>query len=188
MLKVFLCSALALVSPAVMAAQFLKVVPGSVTNYDRFPEEKARLIQAFSLMEIVINSEEFKERVIHFPGGFTNNQKLSNEEIYEKLMRGEELLDGEHTLAEMNFDVSRYAKFSKVIGRSYPGISNTIEVNGNHYALFASHEMAGNLTHEWIHLMGFRHTNSSDLHSVPYAVGYIMRDLAAKLLTVGFLQ
>ncbi len=194
-MRIFLLSALMLVSNVSLAAAFLKVVPGKISNFERVPAEKTRLIQSFDIIEAVINSEEFKELVIQYKGkgkfgGYTSHQGLTNEQIYEKIMSGKEVVGGTQTLMEMNFDVSRYVPIlpSHVIGRTYVGLSNLIEVNGRKYAFLSPADMAANLTHEWIHLLGFLHTNAEDLQSVPYAVGDIMQKLAEKYLAQGFLH
>jgi hypothetical protein len=142
----------------------------------------------------VINSEEFKAKVINYIGldgkrAYSSNNGLTNEQIYSKLMEGNELLGGQSTLGEMNFDLERYSKWwSKVIGYTSPGVDNWIEVNGKFYANYQPDSIAGNLTHEWIHLNGFYHDSARDHDSVPYAVGYIMEALATKYLKQGFLE
>jgi len=179
----------------VLNGNFLKVVPGQLKGFDSFPSEKERLQKAFLVIEAVVNSTEFKNRVIAFKGsgpkgGYTSNQNLSNEQIYDFLMQGKELLDGETTLGEMNLDISRYSPWysSKVIGRTSPGKSKWIEVNGQHYRSMDVANMAANVTHEWIHLNGFLHDSAADHDSVPYTVGYIVGDLAKKFLAQGYLD
>ena len=164
-------------------ADFLKVSPGEISGFEYFAQEEQRLHKAFTIIEKVINSEEFKSAVLKYPY-YTNNNGLNNQQVYDFLMSGKELIDGEQTLNEMNFDVARYVPWyaSAVIARTNPGSHNWIEVNGQHYVKMNSAEMAGNITHEWIHLMGFYHDSKNDSHSVPYAVGEIMKKLALKHL------
>lgn len=182
-------------SAEVVNGNFLKVVPGQIKGFDNFPSEKEKLTKAFQVIEAVVNSVEFKNRVIAFKGsgpqgGYTSNQKLTNEQIYDFLMQGKELLDGDTTLGEMNLDISRYSPWysSKVIGRTSPGKSKWIEVNGQHYRNMDVASMASNVTHEWIHLNGFLHDSAADHDSVPYKVGYIVGDLAKKYLAQGYLD
>lgn len=176
-------------------SEFLKVVPGKILGFTKVPKEKERLLKSFEVIEAVMNSKEFKNKVIGFQGtgptgGFTLPKELTNEEVYAFLMQGRELIDGDTTLGEMNLDVSRYKPWYKsaVIGRTYPGKSKKIEVNGQHYSKLDVANMASNITHEWIHLNGFSHSSASDHDSVPYAVGYIVRDLAQKYLDQGYLD
>jgi hypothetical protein len=177
-----------------IATQNLRVVPGSVAGFKNYPKERQTMENAFRLVEQVINSEEFKQRVVNYVDksgnrSYTNNRGLTNEQVYEYIMAGKEIIDGDKTPGEMNFDITRYNKsWSKVIGYTNIGSNNVIHVNGKFYRNYAASEIASNLTHEWIHLCGFVHKNAADHDSVPYAVGYIMSDLAKKLLKQGYLD
>lgn len=184
-----------LLSFPAFAQAYIRVVPGEIRGFEQYPQEAKFLSEAFIVMEYVLNSEIFKERVISFEGkgdkgGFTQNRSLTNEQIYQAIMSGKEILGGEGSLGEVNFDLQRYSPWrpSAVVARTYPGQSNTIETNGQHYRYFNPHDMAANLTHEWIHLMGFYHSGANDLDSVPYAVGKIVRELADLYLKQGFLD
>ena len=174
--------------------QFLQVLPGQIKGFTSYQSELAKMKQAFSDIETVVNSNEFKEKVINYLGkdgkrSYLRNNGLTNEQVYEAIMAGKELIGGEQTPGEMNFDVTRYMKFwSKVIGYTEPGKSNTMYVHGKFYKKFSPAEISGNITHEWLHLCGFYHGSAADHDSVPYAVGYIMRDLAKKLQKQGFLD
>jgi len=42
--------------------------------------------------------------------------------------------------------------------------------------------VAGNLAHEWTHKIGFDHKSAAEHDSAPYAIGYIVDELAAKVL------
>jgi hypothetical protein len=43
------------------------------------------------------------------------------------------------------------------------------------------HEVAGNLAHEWTHKLGFGHESAAEHDSVPYGIGYIVREMGEKL-------
>ncbi len=173
---------------------FLKVAPGEIYGFKYYPEELSRMMDAFKMIEEVVNSEEFKEKVIGYMGStgnrsYTSSNNLTNEQVYAFLMQGKELLKGNETLGEMNFDVARYYKrWSKVIGYTNPGKHNWISVNGKFYRNYDVAQIASNITHEWIHLCGFYHDSARDHDSVPYAVGYIMEDLVKKLMQQGYLN
>ena len=177
-----------------VATGHLKVVPGTIYGFNKYPSEMKNIRKAFPVMEAVVNSEEFKREVIGYVGldgqrAYTSNNKLTNEEIYEFLMQGKELLKGDSTLGEMNFNVERYSRWwSKVIAYTSPGQHDWIEVNGKFYSTFDEVAIAANLTHEWIHLTGFYHDSARDHDSVPYAVGYIVERLAKKFVKQGFLD
>ena len=168
-----------------IATPYLRVVPDRIS----FPagSQKEKLLHSFELIEKVINSEEFKLKVIGYVARdgkkrFTSNQNLTNEQVYLKLMQGSEVLLPE-TVNEMNFNLTKYfRRFSKVIGYTKIGKSQTIKVNWRFYRSFDVHQMAANITYEWIHLMGFYHDSASDSDSVPYAVGDIMEELVVKEL------
>lgn len=172
----------------------LKVVPGEIYGFNRYPAELAKINRALPIMEAVVNSEEFKREVIGYVGSdgkrsYTSNNRLTNEQVYEFLMQGKELLKGDSTLGEMNFNVERYSRWwSKVIAYTSPGNHDWIMVNGKFYANFNEVDIASNLVHEWIHLTGFYHDSARDRDSVPYAVGDIVGKLATKFVKQGFLD
>jgi hypothetical protein len=151
-----------------------------------------RLQASFTILEKVVNSQAFKEKVIGYINGrgkreFQSNKKLTNEQIYLKLMEGRELL-GPETPGVANLYIWKYYKRGRVIGYTSPGASKWINVNWNYYAGFKEPSMAGNIFHEWIHLMGFYHSSASDYDSVPYAIGRIVVNLAALYQKQGYLD
>jgi hypothetical protein len=145
-----------------------------------------KIQKAFELLEKVVNSEEFKDRILNFKntkgeGQFASNKGLSNEEIYQIFMDGRETLQQE-TPGEMNFFLQLYNRpFSRVIGYT-SGEINTININWKFFKNFAPNEVAGNLAHEWTHKIGFDHLSAQEHDSAPYAIGYIVDEMAGKLL------
>lgn len=145
-----------------------------------------KLDKAFELLEVVVNTEEFKNRVINFVNKkgerqFASNKKLSNEEIFKIFMSGEETLQPT-TTGEMNYFVSLYnARFSKVVGWTNAKI-NTINVNWKFFKNYEANDVAGNLAHEWTHKIGFDHASASEHDSAPYAIGYIVREMGERYL------
>lgn len=160
-----------------------------------FGRARDRMMDAIEMVRVIVNSDEFKEMVIGYMNeygerSYTRNEGMSNEEVYEFLMEGREVLD-QDTPGEMNLYIKRYRPWwpwSKVIGYTKIGKSKYMYVNWRKYKYFDSVEMAGNIVHEWIHLMGFRHDSARDHDSVPYAVGYIIGKLANKYLDQGYLN
>ncbi len=172
-----------------VATGHLKVVPGEVYGFKKYPSELAMIQKAIPIMEAVVNSEEFKQRVIGRQPAYTSNRGMTNSQVYTYLMQGKELLNGNNTLGEMNFNVERYSRWwSKVIAYTSPGQHDWIMVNGKFYSKFDQIDIAANLTHEWIHLTGFLHDSASDRDSVPYAVGDIVEELSRKFVKQGFLD
>jgi hypothetical protein len=149
-------------------------------------ENLVKLEEAFRVLEQVVNSEEFKNRIINFKNRhserlFASNRKMTNEQIYKHFMDGREDLQP-HTPGEMNFYLKLYHKrFSKVIGWTNGNI-NTIHINWKYFKNFQPNEVAANLAHEWCHKIGFGHTSAAEHDSVPYAVGNIVGELGQKYL------
>lgn len=160
-----------------------------------FGRARDRMMEAIEMVRVIVNSDTFKEMVIghldeHGYRTYTRNEGMNNEEIYNFLMEGREVLD-QDTPGEMNLYIKRYRPWwpwSKVIGYTKIGKSKYMYVNWRKYKFFDSVAMAGNIVHEWIHLMGFRHDSARDHDSVPYAVGFIIGELANRYLEQGYLN
>jgi hypothetical protein len=149
-------------------------------------ESMQKMEKAFEVLEKVVNSEEFKNKVLNFVNSkgenkFASNKNLTNEQIYSIFMDGRETLQ-QNTPGEMNFYLKLYYKrYSKVIGWTNGNI-NTININWKFFKGFAPADVAGNLAHEWTHKIGFDHASAAEHDSAPYAIGYIVREMAAKVL------
>lgn len=144
--------------------------------------QDAKVKEAMRRVHIVINSKEFQKRVINhtFEGTktFVDNRNMSNLQVYEKIMSGQEdlLPKKDHT---MNLSLSMYYKYGSTVGYTYP---NTLKVwinsrffNSNSYG-----RVAANVVHEWTHKLGFDHAYYYDYsrpYSVPYGVGTIIEEL-----------
>lgn len=165
----------------------LIVRPMQVEGFEGASAEKLEI--SFELLEKVVNSEDFKNRVINFKNTkgerkFASNLGLSNEQIYARFMEGRETLQPQ-TAGEMNFFLKLYHRpWSKVIGWTNGDI-NTIHINWRFFKNFNSWDVAGNLAHEWTHKLGFGHTSAKEHDSAPYAIGYIVRDLGEKFQKSG---
>ena len=172
------------VSPSTIKNDYLKVRPMSVEGFDN--ESLSKMHKAFEVLEKVVNSEEFKNRVINFKNtqnerSFASNNGLSNEQIFDSFMEGRETLQP-NTPGEMNFFLSLYYKrFSKVIGWT-EGSINVININWKFFKNFKPNEVAGNLAHEWTHKIGFDHESAAEHDSAPYAIGYIVREMGERYL------
>lgn len=162
----------------------------------RFPAGRQgdRLEEAIILLDEVINSEEFKRRVLSYtrPNGQrgysknylwnNTNDRLTSEQIYKVIMTGDERMRPD-TIGEMNLNIRKYHRFwSKVIGWTSPSSSEWIRVNWRFYKRYQTHEMVGNLMHEWIHLLGFLHGSEAMHEEVPYVVGGIASQIAKEML------
>ena len=151
-----------------------------MTNFSEYQEKKMR--ESLIKLEVVINSEQFKQRVLdHVYNNqkqFRKNKGLSNEEIYNKLMLGAEDLLPEVD-QEMDIDVTMYYKNNSTVGYTYPNTTRTW-VNSKFFNRYTHAQVAKNIVHEWTHKLGFEHSfnsTSSRRYSVPYAIGSIIQDL-----------
>ena len=165
-------------------ADSLAVKAMKIDGFD--PASLEKMEKALAVVEKVVNSEEFKNRVINFKNNkgeraFASNNGMSNEQIYATFMEGRELLQ-QDTPGEMNFFLKLYNKsWSKVIGWTNRDI-NTININWKFFKNFKPNEVAGNLVHEWTHKIGFSHRSASERDSAPYALGYIARELGERVM------
>ncbi len=146
--------------------------------------QKEKVYQAIELIKKVIVSHEFREKVLNkeFMGkkGFFDNAGLSNEEIYHKILQGAEEKGITEANNTMDLDLKLYQDDSKTIGYTYPHIVR-IYVNKKYFDNFEPYQVADNLFHEWLHKLGFKHSVKKDdnrVHSVPYSIGYLVRDLS----------
>lgn len=161
--------------------------PGADMRYhveltDFNPEKEAKMLDALERAKIVINSAEFKRRVLeHTYNGqktFVNNNGQSNEEIYETIMAAKEDLLPQVD-QEMDLDITLYYKNNSTVGYTYP---NTIRiwVNDKFFSGYTLGEVAANAVHEWTHKIGYGHSyyNSPERpYSVPYGIGTIIKEM-----------
>lgn len=171
-------------SPDSVHANVLTVKGMEIQGFSGASLEKIQA--AFQVLEAVVNSEEFKDRVINFKNtkgerSFASNKGMTNEEIYQTFMEGRETLQP-NTPGEMNFYLRLYNRpWSKVIGYT-TGDTNLININWKFFKNYKPSDVAGNLAHEWTHKIGFDHKSAAEHDSAPYAIGYIVDELAAKYL------
>ena len=144
--------------------------------------QKEKMLEAVEKIKIVINSTEFKDRVLNHTYDqkktYVDNNSLSNQEVYQKIMDGKEDLIPELD-NEMDIDVTMYYKRSSTVGYTYPDTVRTW-VNSRFFNGYTHGQVAANVVHEWTHKIGFDHAyrnNSSRPYSVPYAIGSIIEEL-----------
>jgi hypothetical protein len=150
------------------------------------PEDLEKVQQTIDKILIVINTEEFKQRVINFEfegeKKFVDNAGLTNEEIYNVIMSGKEQLKPEVD-HEMDLELNLYYSSRNTVGYTYPDVMD-IYMNNKFFSYYTHAEAGGNIVHEWTHKLGFEHdfsyTYGRDA-SVPYAVGYIIEELINEL-------
>lgn len=167
--------------------------------------QKAKYEKALEILEEVLNSEEFRIKVLSYKrsDGQRLYQKnyiwnesdntLSNEDVYNLLMKGDEKMIP-NSIGEMNIYswvkictrlqwVYQYQWCSGVVGSTAPSSSRTITHNWNFYKDFETPNMVANIVHEWIHLLGFLHGPAATMREeVPYVVGAIAGQVAGNIL------
>ncbi len=148
--------------------------------------QKEKLREAAAVAERVINSDEFRDKVINFT---YNGEKhfvstdLSNEQVYDTLLAAKETYTGNtDSVAQLCLNIYTppfYKKWS-VVGYTTPGQPD-IYMNSYYFNSFDATEVAGNMVHEWTHKLGFDHDYNRTArrpYSVPYAIGAMVGELA----------
>lgn len=158
----------------------------NVLPFDFPTSAEAKLADAAELVKKVIQSQEFKDAVVGFTyngrKAFVDNNGLSNLQIYNRLIIAAEKLTPAKNYT-LDVEVRLYFEDSNTIGYTFPS-SKGIWMNTKFFDRYTPYQVAGNLTHEWLHKMGFGHAvedTPSRPYSVPYAIGYIVRQLASEM-------
>ena len=145
-------------------------------------KDEAKVEKAIEIIKRIVASQEFKNRIINFTyedrKQFVDNDNLSNEEIYQKLLDGSEKLSPgvDHI---MNLNLKLYYSKKTTVGYTYANGSR-IWMNTKFFDKFTPAQVAGNIFHEWTHKLGFKHASNYSIKrdsSVPYAIGYLVREL-----------
>jgi hypothetical protein len=156
-----------------------------MTNFSPSQEEKVK--SAVEIIKKVIGSKEFRDRVLNYSyngsKSFFENDGLTNEEVYQKIIDGAEKMGNTTKNNTMDVELELYNQKTNTIGYTYP---NTVRIwmNTKYFMKYTPIKVADNLMHEWMHKLGFTHATvwSKDRdHSIPYAIGYLLEELAAKL-------
>lgn len=155
------------------------------------PNDQLKIKKAEVMLEHIMNSDEFREKVLAFTWRgkkqFNENNGQSNKEIYDHLMTGDEILMPDSS-GVMDFDLSLYRSknpWSKVKGYTTP-TSMQIYMNKKFFrkSTWTPIDVAANMAHEWVHKMGYGHDyrhNADRPFTVPYAIGHIVSEVAAEL-------
>jgi hypothetical protein len=145
-----------------------------------------KLQKAIDLLERTLNSELLFHRVKnHSLNGrkmFVESNNVSNKAVFLKLNNGDETLTRgiDH---EADLTLTFYRAMTSTVGYTTPSIT-LIKINLKFFDQYSLAEVAGNLAHEWSHKLGFTHPSQNTptrVHTVPYAFGYMVRDIAEDL-------
>lgn len=156
-----------------------------LTNFNSEQEEKIK--KAVEIIKKVIATNEFRERVLTYSylgkNQFFASQGLTNEEVYQKLLDGAEIVGNSAKNNTLDVKIELYHQSTNTIGYTYPN-TERIWMNTKYYNKYTPIKVADNLMHEWMHKLGFTHTvawSKDRDHTIPYAIGYLIEELAAKL-------
>lgn len=152
------------------------------------PHQEKKVLKAVRILKKIITSDEFKERIINFnyngKRNFIDNKGISNQEVYQKILEGAEQIGNTSPNNLMDVELELYHQSTTTIGYTYPDTSR-IWINKKYFTRYSPAKVADNLMHEWMHKLGFTHETkwSKDRdNSVPYAVGYLVEELAQKIM------
>lgn len=150
--------------------------------------EYDKLQLAIQMVDRIVGGEEFKKRVLNFTyngqKAFVQNGGQTNQQVYDFLMTGAERWPNQTAadqLMDANLELYTPSGFQS---RNVIGYTNqntlTVWINRTIYRQNEVFKIAMNLVHEWTHKMGFDHDSKATSrrpYSVPYGVGYIVRDI-----------
>jgi hypothetical protein len=151
-------------------------------------KDRNRVLAAAAVLDMVINSVEFKDAVLSFVHDgkvqFADNQGLTNKQIYDVLMSGQEVLDPKLDYT-WNIQTQLYEKrLSKAIGYTYPNVT-WVRSNLKFLRRMSLAEIAAHIGHEHCHKLGFKHDfkkTKKRPYSVPYGIGSIIEALAEEFM------
>lgn len=159
----------------------------NVTLMNLTATQTSKYNKAVTMVKRVVATEAFRKKVLnHTYGGvkkFVDNNGKTNAQIYQSILDAAEKLKLVKNNT-MDLGVKMYYQASSVVGYTSPNISY-INVNTKFFNTYAVNQVAGNLFHEWLHKLGYGHSASvttSRPYSVPYAIGYMVRDLGKAFL------
>src|SRR5690606_16501128 len=120
----------ALALTLLLSAQASEVPPAAfswdtdihLTNFNREQEEKIK--KAVEIIKKVLITKEFKDRVLNYTykgeQKFIDNEGLSNQEIYQRLLDGAEKMGNTAKNNTMDVELELYHQKTTTIGYTYP--------------------------------------------------------------------
>lgn len=172
------------IAPAQAVPTLALTFDTNVKTYSMTSSQEAKIQKAEYKIRKVIGSETFRSKVLNFTYNgkkqFNNNGGYTNAQIYQMILDGmENYLKSKNNAMDLNIKV--YYQNSSTVGYTTT-TSSYINMNTKFLNSYTSNQVARNMTHEWLHKLGFTHAtyySTSRNYSVPYAIGTIMEQLAA---------
>jgi hypothetical protein len=158
---------------------------GSIGFVNFTEAEKLKVMKSIELIQKVILTTEFKNKVINFQylkkKEFFDNKGYSNEEIYELVKESFKKFKTKKK-RPIDIELELYEDDTNLVGYTRPD-SSKIWINKKFFKKFNLSQIANNILHEWLHKLGFEHEQKFSprrKYSVPYAVGDILEEVALK--------
>lgn len=159
----------------------------NVLLYNLTASQEDKYNDAVALVKKVVGTEAFRKAVLnHTYNGskqYANNNGLTNSQIYQSILdAAEKLTPAKNNTLDVG--VKFYYTNNSVVGYTNTSITY-INVNTKFFNSYDINEVAGNLFHEWLHKLGYGHDSSATTrrpYSVPYAVGYMIRNIGKNFL------
>ena len=158
----------------------------NVTLYDFTVTQEEKYNQAVALVKKVVGTEKFRNMVLsHTYDGVKqfSSTSMTNVQVYQSVLDAAEKLTPAKNNT-MDVGVKLYYENNSVVGWTNGSITY-FNVNTKFFNQYDIHQVAGNLFHEWLHKLGYGHDSSATArrpYSVPYAVGYMIRDIGKSFL------
>lgn len=164
-----------------------KTFGANIAFIDFTATQEEKYNKAIELVKLVVATNEFKEKVLaHTYNGskqFADNNGKTNAQIYQSILEAAERLRPAKN-NQMDLEVELYYADNNVVGYTNTGTTQ-IWVNTKYFNQYAINSVASNLFHEWLHKVGYGHDSAATAkrpYSVPYAVGYMIRDIGKSFL------
>lgn len=160
----------------------------SLTNAT--PEVTTKVTQALKLLENVVNTPAFKDRVLNMTykigkttyQGYTQTD-LTPTQILQDIEKGQEnYAGGSDGVIDLFLD--SYYQRSSTVGYTSK-TDKFIHMNQYIQGSYTAAQTAGNIFHEWMHKIGYDHSSRNNVyrpHSVPYKLGYMVAEMVAAKL------
>lgn len=167
-----------------LALFFISTMADAITvkaNIKGSVEEIKTITNIIPTVERVLNSAEFKERVLgayHKGKQQFADTKHSNITVYETLTKNDWLLHYEFATQK------NWLGKCPVLGWTYPS-TKTVWFNKCNFKGRKESGIAGTICHEQAHKLGYSHSSAKSSNSVPYAVGTICAELYEKYKSPG---